>query len=329
MSIRATTWAWQQSVIYSEKILLLALAEEVNGFYDCPWLEIKYLMAKTGASRATLFRAFSSLVEKKLLEGRENDGGKYFHLCLPATDVPPDDGEFLTVDGAGVVSPSLKLRPTQSQNETPKPQKSQNETACNTIETRAQAEKERVLSPISSILRGLPISNALATAPESGAVVQAKAQDKFFLPKRIPLVEQDRCQLALVPTPPPPPPAKPELPKGWVEEDRWLVECLWEQRAFEEPHLAYLLDNDFWDDVSELANGLSRQFVSAEFTRMRRWLDENPGRRPTPKGVRRFVRRWFERAAERARVQVPVNQSRSGASSWYTGGSYSNGRYLR
>lgn len=62
-----------------------------------------------------------------------------------------------------------------------------------------------------------------------------------------------------------------------------------------------LLDHGWWEATAEACAGVEIETLSAEFARMGAWLSENPSRRPTPKGTRRFVRTWLERAHERER----------------------------
>lgn len=94
--------------------------------------------------------------------------------------------------------------------------------------------------------------------------------------------------------------------QAWPEADLDLRVVIERQKAFNGSHLPRLMRYEFWDQLSELTNGLSPEFVGQEFVRMRMWFDENPGRRPTPRGCLRFVRTWFERAAERRRRSVPT-----------------------
>jgi hypothetical protein len=95
-------------------------------------------------------------------------------------------------------------------------------------------------------------------------------------------------------------PATPAKEGGWDEQDAWLRRFLSaEQKAFVGAHLEPLLaDYAFWCRLSEAAGGLSREFLEVEFAKMALWLGEHPTRGPTACGVKRFVARWIERAAE-------------------------------
>lgn len=61
------------------------------------------------------------------------------------------------------------------------------------------------------------------------------------------------------------------------------------------------LDFQWWDAVSYTCGGLSKEFLEREFASMKRWLMDNPGRQPTPKGYRRFVAGWLERSHDKER----------------------------
>ena len=88
----------------------------------------------------------------------------------------------------------------------------------------------------------------------------------------------------------------------WPEGDRWLLTYLSQQQhTFNGHHLPNLMDHRFWDDLSEATNGIDQPFIAREFAKMSLWLTDNPKRYPTPRGVRRFVAAWLERAAEHER----------------------------
>jgi hypothetical protein len=102
--------------------------------------------------------------------------------------------------------------------------------------------------------------------------------------------------------PPPDPPPVEQLSPQWPADEVWLLNFLSnEQKVFNGPHLPGLQSYQFWDDLSVAVNGIDKPFVEREFAKMRIWLKDNPARAPTPKGVRRFVAGWLERAAERER----------------------------
>lgn len=302
MSLSAMRWAWDQhDVTPSEKLTLLALADQANGFYDCDWLGHKHFIGRTGFARRTLGRALRNLIAKKLIEFREDERGKFFHLCAPPA-TPSLEDEYVKVlgDEYATVAKCAKLADSAKANVAEEAKLADSATAHKNG-TRAHAEKERVLSLISAPKENfLPVSNIVATEPENSSQTRNSVELE---------ISQAKFQLD---GGAPPAKVKAHAPKPeskWPEEDRWLREAIEQQRAFDSVHSSCLLDYEFWDDLSELTNGIDRQFVGTEFTRMRRWFDENPGRRPTPRGVRRFVRRWLERAAERGRLQVPLSRS--------------------
>ncbi len=92
--------------------------------------------------------------------------------------------------------------------------------------------------------------------------------------------------------------------KDWDPEDLWLKQFLEaEQTAFNGDRLPKLLDPIWWGNLSEAVNGLDVDFLRVEFAKMANWLRDNPGRGPTKNGVRRFIHRWLEKAANQRRRQ--------------------------
>ena len=86
---------------------------------------------------------------------------------------------------------------------------------------------------------------------------------------------------------------------GWPDSDRWLLGYLETQTILTIIDLP--LDHRWWDSVSIACSGISESFLDVQFAKMQSWLIENPARKPTPRGVRRFVRTWLERAHEKER----------------------------
>lgn len=97
-------------------------------------------------------------------------------------------------------------------------------------------------------------------------------------------------------------------PKEWHPTLFWLRDYLEHQDTFNGAQLPRLMDNDWWADLSELTNGIDLPFVAGEFIRMKMWIHDNPRRAPTPKGIRAFLRNWFEKAAERRRKQATYGE---------------------
>lgn len=87
----------------------------------------------------------------------------------------------------------------------------------------------------------------------------------------------------------------------WPDEDLWLL-ALVKKQGFVANGL--LEDYGWWEDVAKTVGGIEPDFIQPEFARMDAWLIENPQRRPTVKGMRRFVRGWLERAKEKRRFNV-------------------------
>lgn len=67
MSIEATVWAWDQSVLPSRKLILLTLADSSNEHGECQ-LPIDYLAARACVTRASIFTAIKDLESVGLVE---------------------------------------------------------------------------------------------------------------------------------------------------------------------------------------------------------------------------------------------------------------------
>ena len=90
---------------------------------------------------------------------------------------------------------------------------------------------------------------------------------------------------------------------GWPEEDLWLWDFLKSRDLFtRHGYLSDgLLDYTYWDNVSQIVHGLSKEFLEPEFAKISTWFDDNPTRKPTQRGLRKFVKGWIERAHEKER----------------------------
>lgn len=89
----------------------------------------------------------------------------------------------------------------------------------------------------------------------------------------------------------------------WPAESRFVKSFLETQTLVNLPpaHLNELQNPDFWERTSEACGGIDLALLQAEFAKMGLWLVDNPSRKPTPRGIRRFVSSWFIRAYERER----------------------------
>lgn len=98
----------------------------------------------------------------------------------------------------------------------------------------------------------------------------------------------------------------------WPTESLWLKEFLeTEARNLVPAPNGTLIDPRWWDAVSETCGGLSLPFLRTEFSRISAWLTENPRRSPAqPRGWKRFIRTWLERAHERERRIPNANPRR-------------------
>jgi hypothetical protein len=90
---------------------------------------------------------------------------------------------------------------------------------------------------------------------------------------------------------------------GWKDEDLWLFEFLKNRDLFGKHGYCVdgILDYTYWDNVSQIVHGLSKEFLEPEFARMSTWFDDNPSRKPTQRGLRKFIKSWIERAHEKER----------------------------
>jgi hypothetical protein len=71
VSVEVSSWAWQQPLPHSRKIVLLALADYADKAGVC-WPSIETLIDKTGSSQATIYRSLAALKEGGYLS--EKDG---------------------------------------------------------------------------------------------------------------------------------------------------------------------------------------------------------------------------------------------------------------
>lgn len=83
--------------------------------------------------------------------------------------------------------------------------------------------------------------------------------------------------------------------KPWPPDDVWLKDLIGEQ-AWLNGNAASLNDYAWWEHVASLINGIERDFIETQFAKISAWCIENPKRKPTAKGAKRFVRTWLERA---------------------------------
>lgn len=92
-------------------------------------------------------------------------------------------------------------------------------------------------------------------------------------------------------------PTKKKALKPWPEEDLWL-KALIDKQQFLNNSNGSLHDFEWWENLSVALSGIEQPFMERELAKMSNWLKENPTRRPTAKGTRRFVRTWLEKAKE-------------------------------
>jgi len=94
------------------------------------------------------------------------------------------------------------------------------------------------------------------------------------------------------------PPAPPTTP--WPEQDAPFA--LWLQTQTILTAVTIPTQYDWWCALSWIVNGIPAQdWVAKQFAKMQLWFEENPRRRPTPRGTSRFIRAWLERSYEEER----------------------------
>jgi len=95
--------------------------------------------------------------------------------------------------------------------------------------------------------------------------------------------------------------------KEWPAEGQFVKDFLDSQgQEYLSPYypngkLGTLDDPVWWENVAESINGLTTEFLNREFARIGAWFSENPGRLPTERGLRRFIRGWLDKAYEEER----------------------------
>ena len=75
MSVRMISWAFQQKLSPTEKLVLIALADHANDEDFTCWPSLTHLVKKTCLSRKTVWKAIDKLADKGLVK-RVNDPTK-------------------------------------------------------------------------------------------------------------------------------------------------------------------------------------------------------------------------------------------------------------
>ena len=93
-----------------------------------------------------------------------------------------------------------------------------------------------------------------------------------------------------------------------IADPSWLRTFLFEeQQIFTAKFLSKLDDHGWWNDLTTEINGIDHNFLKVEFASLSNWIRDNPGKRPTLKGLRRFLRNWLKNGAEARRRGFPTN----------------------
>lgn len=94
MSLRAITWAFDQhDTTPTQRLVLLALADHADGDNET-WPSIDLLMAKTGLSKATIYRALSDLTKEGVIrEAEAVKGYKTWELLMSQSETAESQSE--------------------------------------------------------------------------------------------------------------------------------------------------------------------------------------------------------------------------------------------
>ncbi|MCC7202427.1 MAG: hypothetical protein IT393_07200 [Nitrospirae bacterium] len=93
-----------------------------------------------------------------------------------------------------------------------------------------------------------------------------------------------------------------EWPEDVIAQE--LLNFLRAQKYFPTYPQGHLLAYRWWDNVSQIVGGIDIVWIEKEFAKMSNWIyHEKPHKKPTPKGLMRFIRSWLERAYEKERCR--------------------------
>jgi len=84
-------------------------------------------------------------------------------------------------------------------------------------------------------------------------------------------------------------------PTPWPSEDVWLSELL-KKQPFCSHCAEQLQDYEWWELAAKSLGGIDRAFIEKEFAKIGAWWRENPTKRKTANGMKRFLRTWLEKA---------------------------------
>ncbi len=84
-------------------------------------------------------------------------------------------------------------------------------------------------------------------------------------------------------------------PTPWPKDDLWLSELL-KAQTFCAHCGDQLQDYQWWEFAAMSLGGIDRPFIEKEFAKISAWWRENPTKRKTANGMKRFLRTWLEKA---------------------------------
>jgi hypothetical protein len=100
--------------------------------------------------------------------------------------------------------------------------------------------------------------------------------------------------------------ARKKVKKEWPADGFFIRDFLAQQTFFDShfdpeilPKVKDKLDDaQWWEDLSHAVNGLDGETLHRNFAAISVWMHDHPQRIPTARGLRSFIARWFQGAAE-------------------------------
>jgi hypothetical protein len=97
-----------------------------------------------------------------------------------------------------------------------------------------------------------------------------------------------------------------KVKKEWPEDGFFIRDFLAQQTFFDshfDPEVLAKIkdkldDAQWWEDLSHAVNGLDGETLHRNFAAISVWMHDHPQRIPTARGLRSFIARWFQGAAE-------------------------------
>lgn len=156
MSVKVMGEAWKAPCDGNELLQILAMADAADEEYRMTWVGVKFLMERTHTSRATVYRAWTSLTEKKIIRPATDEERRLRGAPAAAkvwVILPPE--EWL----------SQSETPDLSQNETPTVSRvRQNRLTGETI-TVSRTRTRTVRTPTATAVKEITVSEGWDDEP--------------------------------------------------------------------------------------------------------------------------------------------------------------------